>query len=285
MVKSRYIRNKPLSLRMVTNGINIHYLDWGEGASSHLILIHGLGSQSHTWDRFAGDVSDLFRVIAPDLRGHGKSGHAEDGYKLESFAKDLKALTRHLNLSGFDLVGHSLGALIAIRFAWEYPDLVNRLVLVDAGPGLDTQTAKFGGAADSFVRPAGFHTDIEAKSWYRARHPNDTEEKLSQRVEYGMKKNWADRWVFRHDPDLYWILEGGDHRSNEYELLWEMLATIPCPILVVRGEQSPLLLSDAAKQVADGAENGALIEIAGAGHSVHSDAPDLFREAVVKFLG
>ena len=276
--------NQPLSLHMMTSGINIHYLDWREGAPRHLILIHGLGSQSHTWDHFAGEVSHLFRVIVPDLRGHGKSGHAQDGYKLESFSMDLKALTRHLNLSKFDLVGHSLGALIAIRFAWEYPDLVNRLVLVDAGPDLDAQAAKSGGAAASFVRPVGFQTEDEAKSWYRARNPNDTEEKLSRRVEYGMKKNWADRWVFRHDPDLYWILEGGDQRSNEYECLWEMLAAIPCPVLVVRGEQSPLLLSEVANEVAHRAANGRLIEITGAGHSVHADAPDLFREAVVEFL-
>ena len=272
-------------MRLEANGITIHYLDWVEGSSRHLLLLHGLGSQAHTWDRFAEEASDSFRVVVPDLRGHGESSHAEDGYTADRFSGDLKALARHLNLPSFDLVGHSLGALIAIQSTWEYPDLVNHLVLVDGGPGMDAQAAREGGAADSFVRPLGFDTREEAKAWYGERYHGDSDERLDKRVQYGMKENWAGRWVPRHDPELYWILEGGARDVHEEDRFWEMLAAITCPVLVIHGKESTLLSPEVARRIADTVAQGTSLEIQGAGHSVQADAPEEFRDAVMGFLG
>ena len=276
---------RPMSLRLEASGIPLHYLDWGEGSPRHLVLLHGLGSQAHTWDQFSDEVSDSFRVVVPDLRGHGESGHTGDGYALDRFAADVKAVTRHLNLSTFDLVGHSLGALIAIWFAAEHPELVNHLVLVDGGPGLDIEAAREG-SIDSFVRPLGFDTREEAKGWYQERYPIRSDEWLEQRVEHGMKQNWADKWVFRHDPELYWLLEGGSPGFQEGERqTWDMLAAITCPVLLLRGKESTLLSPEAARRIADMAPNARLVEIPDAGHSIQSDAPEQFRDAVVEFLG
>ncbi|MEE8443413.1 MAG: alpha/beta hydrolase [Dehalococcoidia bacterium] len=277
-------RQRPASQQFDANGINIHYLDWGEGSPRHLVLLHGLTSHAHTWDYFAKEASDSFRVVAPDLRGHGESGYAEDGYTLGRFGEDVRALVRYLNLPTFDLVGHSLGALIAIRFTAENPELVNRLVLVDGGPGLDSGSAREG-ARGSFVRPLGFETIEEAKAWHRERNPNRSDEMLEQRVKYGMKQNWAGWWVLRHDPELYWLLEDGSSGfRQEEQALWEMLGNIPCPVLVLRGQESLLLSSKGAQRMAEATPNAKLVEIPGAGHSIPSDAPDLFKDAVLEFL-
>lgn len=284
MTEEKGDNRHPASLRFEANGISFHYLDWGEGSPRHLVLLHGLSSQAHTWDQFAEETSGSFRVIAPDLRGHGESSHAEDGYTLNRFARDVKALVRHLNLPAFDLVGHSLGAMIAVRFTAEHPALVNRLVLVDGGPGLDADAAREG-STDSFVRPLGFDSQKEAKAWYRERSPTRSEEWLEQRVKYGVKRNWAGKWVFRHDPELYWLLEGGSSEfRQEEQRLWDMLAAVPCPVLVLRGQDSPLLSTEAARRMANAASNATLVEIPGAGHSIPSDAPERFRDAVLKFL-
>jgi len=284
MTKERSNNRRPASLYFEANGISLHYLDWGKGSSRHTVLLHGLTSQAHTWDQFARETSDSLRVIAPDLRGHGESGHAEDGYTLDCFADDVKALVRHLNLSTFDLVGHSLGALIVIRFTAEHPALVNHLVLVDGGPALNAEVARED-STDSFVRPLGFDTQEEAKAWHRERDPAMSDERLERRVKYGMRQNWVGKWVFRHDPELYWILEGDTRRFREDEQrLWEMLAAIHCPVLVLRGQESPLLSPEGAQRMANAAPNAKVVEIPGAGHSIHSDAPELFRDAVLEFL-
>ena len=273
-----------MSLSLEANGINIHYLDWGEGSPRHVVLLHGLGGQAHTWDQFAQDVRESIRVIAPDLRGHGESGHAADGYTLDKFAADVKALGRHMNLPVFDLVGHSLGALVAIWFAARYPALVNRLVLVDGGPGLDLEAARQG-SADRFARPLGFDTAEEAKEWHRERYPTRSDDWLEQRVKHGMAENWAGKWVFRHDPELYWVLDRSPQQLHEQEQkTWEMLAAIRCPVLLLRGEESTLLSLEAPRHIASAAHNVTLLEIPGAGHSIPADAPDAFRDAPLAFL-
>ncbi len=284
MTRQRANVQQPHSLRFEANGINIHYLDWGEGSPRHVVLLHGLGGQGHSWDQFAQDVCESLRVVAPDLRGHGESGHAADGYTLDRFAADVKALGRHLNLPVFDLVGHSLGALVAIWFAAQHPARVNRLVLVDGGPGLDLELARQG-SADRFARPLGFDTAEEAKEWHRERNLTRTDEWLEQRVKFGMVRNWAGKWVFRHDPELYWVLGRSPKQMQEQEQkTWEMLASIRCPVLLLRGAESPLLSLETARRIASAAPNVTLLEIPGAGHSIPADAPVAFRDATMKFL-
>jgi pimeloyl-ACP methyl ester carboxylesterase len=276
-----------MSHRFEVGDVTIRYLDWGEGSPRQLILLHGLGSQAHTWDTFGNEVTTSFRVIAPDLRGHGESGHSEEGYAPAHFVGDVKALARVTNLPSFDLVGHSLGALIAIEFAAEHPDLVNRLVLEDGGPGLDTDAAR-GGSIGNFTRPLAFDTLESAGSWLQAQNPRlstRSGEEMEQMVKHRMKENWVGRWVFRHDSELYWIVDDAPGWSSEDSKQgWERLASISCPTLILRGEESELLSSDAAAQITDAIPDATLVEIPGAGHSIHSDAPDLFREAVLGFL-
>ena len=274
----------PMSLRFEANGISVHYLDWGEGSPKHVVLLHGLGGQGHSWDQFAQEMRESLRVVAPDLRGHGESGHAADGYTLDKFSADVKALTRHLNLPSFDLVGHSLGALIAIWFAAQYPGLVNRLVLVDGGPGLDLDLVRQR-STERFARPLGFDSSEEAKEWQRGQYPTRSDEWLKQRVEHGMILNWAGKWVFRHDPELYWVFGRSNQQLQEQEQqTWEKLAAIQCPVLLLRGQVSPLLSLEVARRIASAVHNGTLLEIPGAGHDIPSDAPKAFRNAVVKFL-
>lgn len=276
-----------MSHRFEAGDVTIRYLDWGEGSARHLILLHGLGSQAHTWDTFGNEASSNFRVVAPDLRGHGESGHSEEGYAPARFIADVKTLARSMNLQSFDLVGHSLGALIAIGFAAEHPDLVNRLILEDGGPGLDTDAAR-GGSIGNFTRPLAFDTLESAGSWLQAQNPRlstRSDEEMEQMVKHRMKENWAGRWVFRHDPELYWIVDDAPGWSKEdSKQVWEQLASISCPTLLLRGAESDLLSSEAAGRITAAIPNATLVEIPGAGHSIHSDTPDLFREAVLGFL-
>jgi esterase len=276
-----------MSHRFETEDVTIRYLDWGEGSHRHLILLHGLGSQAHTWDTFGNKITSSFRVVAPDLRGHGESGHSELGYALASFTGDIKALARAINLPSFDLIGHSLGALIAIEFAAEHPGLVNRLILEDGGPGMDTDAAR-GASIGNFTRPLAFDTVESASSWLQSQNPRlgtRSDEEMEQMVKHRMKENWTGRWIFRHDPELYWIVDDAIGWSKEdSKQVWERLASISCPTLVLRGEESNLLSSEAAGRITAAIPNATLVEIPGAGHSIHSDAPDLFREAVLGFL-
>ncbi|MEU2041304.1 alpha/beta fold hydrolase [Nocardia niwae] len=121
-----------LRLGQVTFGdVRIAYRDSGVGAVSDIpvMLVHGMGGDGHTWDRFARVlVRSGRRVIIPDLRGHGHSSHT-DSYLFDDFGDDLLRLCDQLELPAVDLVGHSLGGYAVSRVAQDRPELVRRLVM------------------------------------------------------------------------------------------------------------------------------------------------------------
>ncbi|ASF09987.1 putative hydrolase [Nocardia brasiliensis NBRC 14402] len=111
--------------------VRIAYRDSGATAGSGVpvVLVHGMGGDGHTWDRFARTLVQAGRrVIIPDLRGHGRSAHTES-YRFDEFGADVLNLCERLELTSVDLVGHSLGGYAVSCVAQERPALVRRLVI------------------------------------------------------------------------------------------------------------------------------------------------------------
>ncbi|MEO8549039.1 MAG: alpha/beta fold hydrolase [Kofleriaceae bacterium] len=117
---------------LIANGLAHHVQELGTGSAVPVVMTHGLviGSLA-SWFFTAGPLlAQTRRVRMYDLRGHGRTARAPSGYDTRTLAGDLDELTRDLPV--FDLVGHSWGALVALRFARLHPDRVRRLVLVEA---------------------------------------------------------------------------------------------------------------------------------------------------------
>ncbi|MFF0815548.1 alpha/beta fold hydrolase [Rhodococcus sp. NPDC003318] len=113
-------------------GTDIYYRDSGGADPVPVLLVHGMGGDGRTWDRFARVLTARGRrVIVADLRGHGRSAHTLS-YLFREFGDDLLALCDHLGLTRVDLVGHSLGGHAVSLVAQTRPDLVRRLVLEEA---------------------------------------------------------------------------------------------------------------------------------------------------------
>lgn len=114
------------------NGIRQHYLDAGEGAP--VVLLHGFPETSFAWRHQIPVLAEKFHVIAPDLRGYGETEKPASGYDKRTMARDLRELMDALGLKRIALVSHDRGARVATRFAKDYPDLVDRLVVMDNVP-------------------------------------------------------------------------------------------------------------------------------------------------------
>jgi pimeloyl-ACP methyl ester carboxylesterase len=116
----------------VANGVCFHVQRLGQGPP--LVMLHGLllGSLAQWYFTAAPALAGRHGVLLYDLRGHGKSERTPDGYDLRTMARDLAALTADHRSEPLTLVGHSFGALIALRFALDFPGRVRKLVLVDA---------------------------------------------------------------------------------------------------------------------------------------------------------
>ena len=103
------------------------------GSGPALLLIHGIGEDSTTWEPVHAKLAQRFTVIAPDLLGHGESDKPRADYSLAAFANGMRDLLAVLDIDRVTVVGHSLGGGIAMQFAYQYPQLVERLVLVGSG--------------------------------------------------------------------------------------------------------------------------------------------------------
>ena len=131
-----------------TNGINLHYRDWG-GTGRSVVLLHGLASSCHIWDLVAPALAEDFSVIAVDQRGHGLSDKPESGYDFASVGRDLLGVIQARGLERPIIVGHSWGADVALEFAVACPEIPAGIGFVDGGmiepsarPGMTREKAR-----------------------------------------------------------------------------------------------------------------------------------------------
>ena len=118
----------------VVDGHVVSYQQAGPSHSEPIVLLHGLASDSDTWDKAIEPLAEHgLRVIAVDLLGHGRSDKPAGGYLLDDYARQLHLFFEAIGLQRATLCGHSLGGAIAVHFGYHYPQHVQRLVLVSAG--------------------------------------------------------------------------------------------------------------------------------------------------------
>jgi len=103
------------------------------GSGPVLLLIHGIGDNSTTWHTVHSKLAQRFTVIAPDLLGHGQSDKPRADYSVAAYANGMRDLLSVLDIEKVTVVGHSLGGGVAMQFAYQFPQLVDRLILVGAG--------------------------------------------------------------------------------------------------------------------------------------------------------
>jgi pimeloyl-ACP methyl ester carboxylesterase len=121
------------------NGVKIHYLISGKGEP--IVLLHGYAQTSHMWRPLIPELAKTHTVIAPDLRGFGKSSKPDGGYDKKTMAQDIHALAASLGYTRIGIVGHDIGLMVAYAYAAQYPSEVDRIALMDAFlPGVGNWT-------------------------------------------------------------------------------------------------------------------------------------------------
>ncbi|MCR6735907.1 MAG: alpha/beta hydrolase [Afipia sp.] len=124
------VAQAPQSRFADVNGVKLHYLIAGKG--DPVVLLHGYAETSHMWRPLFPGLVNNHTVIAPDLRGFGKSAAPESGYTKKEMAQDIHALVKSLGYPKVKIVGHDIGLMVAYAYAAQYPAEVDRIVLMDA---------------------------------------------------------------------------------------------------------------------------------------------------------
>ena len=253
-----------------------------EGSGRPIVLLHGWGMRAEYFRQQIAAWSPRFQVVVPDLRGHGRSSHLEDGQGLPTLVDDVAELLVSLDLSGSLLVGWSMGAMVAWGVMQRKEAArVSGLVTIDMVPRLlNDENWKFGLREGKDASVFSTVTARMIADW-----PGFTRIFVPRIFAGGHRqecKALADRIVNeteKNDPEsmarLWLSMAEQDFRSK--------LAQINTPTLVVHGARSQLYSKDASNWVVSHMPNARLIEFANSGHAPHLEEPDLFNQAIEKF--
>jgi pimeloyl-ACP methyl ester carboxylesterase len=123
----------------VRDGFTTFYAEAGDTEAPAVVLLHGFTSDNRMWLPVAGMLSVEYRLIAPDMRGHGATAAPEDpsAYTIEAYAQDLKDLLDHLEVDLCAIAGCSFGGMVALQFATTWPERLAGLVLSDTSAAYD----------------------------------------------------------------------------------------------------------------------------------------------------
>jgi pimeloyl-ACP methyl ester carboxylesterase len=268
--------------------LSINVTEWSRRGRP-CVLLHGFAEAGCVWSHLASRLMPRFRVLAIDLRGHGNSGwDPEARYDTETLAGDLSRAVASYQLEPMILIGHSLGADIAIRYAAANPGRVAAFVVIDFGPelnkaGVDEVMRAF---ADT---PRTFQSVDEYTQWLTERRPLADQRILRQFARCSVRQTPTGSWELKADAalDLNSLLSRFATTDGRYRdpQMWLELERIKCPSLVVRGMGSGVLPYDVANRMAEQSlPAGRLATIAGAGHSVMMDNPAETTACISNFL-
>ena len=263
-------------------GLRFHYRDWPSrrAGAPDLVLLHGYTGHARSWDAFAEAMTDRYRVLALDQRGHGETAWAAaDAYGVDDMADDLTAFVGALGLNGFSLLGLSMGGMVAMEYAGRRPPELAALVIVDIGPELVASGAgriRAGSqASDLFAnRDAAF-------AIARADNPRPPEAHHRHRVDHSLMRTETGQWTWRFDRALRAV---SALRRRDPATAWRSCAAIAAPTQLIRGALSDILSADVAARMIETIPGAVFAEVEGSGHSVPLDAPDGFLAAARSFL-
>ncbi|MDB5685945.1 MAG: Pimeloyl-ACP methyl ester carboxylesterase [Rhizorhabdus sp.] len=273
--------------------LRLHYSEWGDPAAPPLILQHGGRDHGRSWDHVVAALLPDWRIIAPDLRGHGDSAWSPDAaYAMDDYVFDHAMLFEALGIERATVIGHSLGGNIATRHAAIRPDRVEKLVSIEGlGPSPDAlakEAAKpvaeryakwIDGRSRALVRQRRVYPSIdEAVARLAKVHPHVAPERVRQLAVDGSERVDGG-WCFKADPALD-AIQPTDISPAERQALWQAIA---CETLLIYGVDSW-----ASNPAIDGRaahfHHARVAMVEKGGHWLHHDQPAHFIALLREFL-
>lgn len=226
--------------------LTFHYREAGDSSAPPLVLLHALGVDAHDWDEVVPMLAERYHVFALDQRGHGESARS-DVYSFEAMRDDLKAFVDVLSFERFTLIGHSMGGTVVFLFVEKWPERVERLIIEDTPPPFVQEQS----ADDSIADPSEQIPDEPSE-------PVPFDWRLLKPIVHQLNA-----------PNPDW---------------WNDLATISVPTLIIGGGPTSHVPQEKVAEAARLIPDCRLVTIEDAGHAVHDNRPEQFKDVVRDFL-
>jgi pimeloyl-ACP methyl ester carboxylesterase len=278
--------DRRIGLRTQTiHGRRVAFRTGGEGPA--VLLIHGITNSSATWEPVANRLSAAHRVLAPDMPGHGDSQRHHGDHSLGASASVLRDLLFALDIERATIVGHSLGGGVAMQFAYQFPESVERLVLVSSGGlGREVNAAIRAATLPFAERVLGLGTSPPVKLAGRAvgsalgrvgLGPKGDTARMLEGV--GSLSDGERRQAFVRAARSVISPRGQRVTAND-----RLYLTAEVPTLLVWGEHDRVIPADHGR-TAHAAMPGSRLELfPDAGHFPQLDEPDRFADVLADFI-
>ena len=260
---------------LTVNGASLHYTDEGQGAET-IVFAHGLLFDGRMYDNQVRSLRDRYRCITFDFRGQGRSEVTQSGYDMDTLADDAAGLIRALDAAPCHFVGLSMGGFIGMRLGFRSPELVRSLILLDTSadpePAANVPRYRvlkhiarwFGlGIVSGRVLPIVIGRTM-----------------LRDPARQALIREWTDRIVSNDRVGITRAVDGVIDRAGVYE----EIAAIRVPTLVVVGEEDTATVPAKAERIAARIPGARLVRIPRAGHSATIEEPAAVTAAIVAFL-
>ncbi len=274
-----------------------------------MLLVHGMRDLAWSMDSIAQAFCDRYRVLSIDMRGHGDSGRP-GYYALAHFVSDLHTTCRHFSLENPILIGHSFGGEVASQLAGIFPEIPSKCVLIEGlgpppweGEGSDqlrrAMARRSVESLDNIPSYGRSMPDLEtAMGRLGSAHPGLGPERLRMLAAAGTRPHPDSGICWKWDPMLRTMFGSFSREQIEERWTWAV-----CPVLVVTGAESgtwwskgppggeprnslsrSYLTPDELERRLGLFSDVRCVEIPGAGHMIHFDAPDALNDAIADFL-
>jgi pimeloyl-ACP methyl ester carboxylesterase len=262
------------------NGLTVAYAEAGSGTRP-LVLLHGFTGSKLDFMPRLGELAKTGRVLIPDLRGHGDSSNTGDakGYSLGQCASDLLGFLAKLEIAECDLLGHSMGGMIALRAVLADPQRIASLILMDtaarAPDGIRRETLELGGQV---ARSVGMARMAEILREHAASDEHRTVADRRLQVELG--DAYWENWRYPNYRSMDPIAFGAFGTAMfDQEPMLDRLTEIACPTLVMVGDGDGGFLAS-SEELARGIPAAKVAVIPNAGHQPQLENPDAWLDAI-----
>jgi pimeloyl-ACP methyl ester carboxylesterase len=272
----------PASIAVQAGALRLRCLVWGRDGDPTAMLVHGNGGHAHWWTPLVPALVPGWRLVVPDLRGHGESDWPEvPAYRLDDFVGDLEAIHYALAPGPVVLVGHSMGGRIALGFAARRTERLRGLALLDSRLGdVDPALAvrwrgRIAGGRDG----RGYPTRAAALAAFRfvPDEPGVAPDTRALLAHHAIRERAPGDWTFRFDRAVLSL--DGDRAGD----LSPLLARVECPVLLAAGERS-WVLDAAERRRLTAAQPAVAIEVFPGGHHFLVAHPVEVGAALRRFL-
>jgi esterase len=264
--------------------MKLFFRRYGEGPP--LVILHGLYGSSDNWVTVAKKISGSFTVFLPDQRNHGNSPHS-DIHDYESMSNDLLEFAVDQKLKCFFLAGHSMGGKTAVRFAIQWPEMIEGLVIADISP-FETKTSNYGSYNQHLaILKVLSETDI-SKVTSRA----ELEGLFQGSIISGRTRGLILKNIKRNDDGSFsWKINNAALLKNIDRIVDSVISPSASfepvtgfPVLFLKGENSDYLPASDFVKILRLFPAAELRIISNAGHWLHADNPEAVTEAFLNLL-